>query len=57
VLDFIRKERGGMFDPRVVDLFFESIDEMEDIKRKLSDAPVSRGGEGISGPVACPVRK
>ncbi len=57
VLEFIRMERGGMFDPRVVDLFFENIDELEDIKRTLSDAPVSRGGEGISGPVACPIRR
>jgi HD-GYP domain-containing protein (c-di-GMP phosphodiesterase class II) len=57
VLEFIRMERGGMFDPRIVDLFFESIDELEDIKRRLSDAPVPRGGEGISGLVACPVRR
>jgi hypothetical protein len=57
VLDFIRKERGGMFDPRIVDLFFENIDELEDIKLKLTDAPVPMGGEGISGPVACPLRR
>ena len=57
VLEFIRVERGGMFDPRVVDLFFENIDELEDIRRTLSDDAVPRGGEGISGPVACPIRR
>ena len=37
VLDFIRQERGGMFDPRIVDLFFANLDELEAIKARLSD--------------------
>ena len=37
VLDFIRQERGGMFDPQIVDLFFANLDELEAIKARLSD--------------------
>ena len=40
VLDFIRQERGGMFDPQIVDLFFANLDELEAIRHRLSD-PVS----------------
>lgn len=56
VLAFIRRERGGMFDPRLVDLFFENVAELESIKLRLSD-PASPGHEaGVFGPVSCPTR-
>jgi HD-GYP domain-containing protein (c-di-GMP phosphodiesterase class II) len=57
VLRFIREEWGGMFDPRIVDLFFENLDELEAIKRKLSDPSGLKEDESISGPVHCPVRE
>ena len=56
VLRFIREERGGMFDPRLVDLFFENLDELEAIKFRLSDPVGLKEPEGISGPVHCPLR-
>ena len=37
VLQFIQRERGGMFDPQIVDLFFEHLEELEAIKRRLSE--------------------
>jgi len=37
VLHFIRQERGGMFDPWIVDLFFDNLDEVEAIRIRLSD--------------------
>lgn len=57
VLRFIRDERGGMFDPRLVDLFFENLDELEAIKHRLSDPSGLKAEESISGPVHCPVRE
>ncbi len=57
VLRFIREERGGMFDPRLVDLFFENLDELEAIKLRLSDPVGPKEQEGISGPVHCPLRE
>lgn len=57
VLRFIREERGGMFDPRLVDLFFENLDELEAIKFRLSDPVGPKEQEGISGPVHCPLRE
>lgn len=42
VLQFIRQERGGMFDPRIVDLFFEHLEELEAIKLRLSDPGTSQ---------------
>lgn len=57
VLRFIREERGGMFDPGLVDLFFENLDELEAIKLRLSDPVGPKEQEGISGPVHCPLRE
>jgi HD-GYP domain-containing protein (c-di-GMP phosphodiesterase class II) len=57
VLDFIRRERGGMFDPRIVDLFFENLDAIEAIGYRLSDDGADRHGHDISGKVVCPLRK
>lgn len=57
VLRFIREERGGMFDPRIVDLFFENLDELEGIKLRLSDPAGLKEDESISGPVHCPMRE
>jgi HD-GYP domain-containing protein (c-di-GMP phosphodiesterase class II) len=56
VLQFIRQERGTMFDPQIVDLFFEHLDELEAIKLRLTD-PVQRpDNENLADPVRCPVR-
>jgi HD-GYP domain-containing protein (c-di-GMP phosphodiesterase class II) len=57
VLRFIREERGGVFDPRIVDLFFENLDELEAIKLRLSDPAGLKEEDSISGPVHCPVRE
>lgn len=57
VLRFIREERGGMFDPRLVDLFFENLDELEAIKLRLSEPAGLKAEESISGPVHCPMRE
>jgi HD-GYP domain-containing protein (c-di-GMP phosphodiesterase class II) len=56
VLDFIRRERGGMFDPRIVDLFFENLDEIEAIRYRLSDVAPRPREMDISGKVECPNR-
>jgi HD-GYP domain-containing protein (c-di-GMP phosphodiesterase class II) len=56
VLQHIRQERGGMFDPRIVDLFIEHLDELEAIKQRLSDPAKPLDSEDISGPVHCPIR-
>lgn len=57
VLQFIRDQRGAMFDPRIVDLFFEHLDEVVAIKNRLSD-PVSSCQDNIflRSPVHCPLR-
>lgn len=57
VLAFIRRERGGLFDPRLVDLFFENIEELEAIKRRLSDPTIPPDELGVFGPVTCPTRQ
>lgn len=54
VLGYIRQERGGMFDPRIVDLFFEHLDALEAIKDRLSDPAAFPGGHDLAVPVACP---
>ena len=57
VLEFIRHERGGMFDPQFVDLFFENLDELEAIKFRLSDPVFPPHSQSIAGPVHCPTRE
>ncbi|WP_319587422.1 HD domain-containing phosphohydrolase [uncultured Desulfobulbus sp.] len=57
VLQFIRQERGGMFDPQIVDLFFEHLEELEAIKLRLSDPVRMPKSEEIVGPVHCPTRE
>jgi HD-GYP domain-containing protein (c-di-GMP phosphodiesterase class II) len=54
VLEFIRRERGGMFDPRIVDLFFENLDEIEAIRYRLSDTAAGPREMDISAKVECP---
>nr|WP_321468604.1 HD domain-containing phosphohydrolase [uncultured Desulfobulbus sp.] len=57
VLQFIREQRGAMFDPRIVDLFFEHLDEVEAIKNRLSDPVASiQNAVSLQGPVQCPIR-
>ena len=57
VLEFIRRERGGMFDPRIVDLFFENLDGIEAIRYRLSDESAPRRELDIGAKVACPLRE
>ena len=57
VLQFIRQERGTMFDPQIVDLFFEHLEELEAIKLRLSDPVRMPKSEEIVGPVHCPTRE
>ena len=54
VLQFIHQERGGMFDPKIVDLFFEHLKELEAIQLRLSDPVSLSDKEDISGPIRCP---
>lgn len=56
VLQFLMQERGGMFDPVIVDLFFENLDEVEAIKIRLSDPASMPEVESIEAPVHCPLR-
>lgn len=57
VLDFIRQQRGAMFDPQIVDLFFENLDALEAIKLRLSDPVASaRDDAPLLGPIQCPTR-
>lgn len=57
VLDFIRQQRGAMFDPQIVDLFFEHLDALEAIKLRLSDPVASVQNDApLLGPVQCPTR-
>jgi len=37
ILDYFRRERGGHFDPALVDIFFENIDEILRIRDALAD--------------------
>jgi len=37
VLELIKKERGRHFDPKIVDVFFENLDEILEIKKKYPD--------------------
>jgi len=58
VLEFIQQQRGIMFDPRLVDLFFENLEELNIIRDSLSDPITSTEQEaGIGGPPPCPLRK
>jgi HD-GYP domain-containing protein (c-di-GMP phosphodiesterase class II) len=57
VLDFIRRERGGMFDPRIVDLFFENLDEIDAIGYRLADTNARPKEMDISVKVECPNRE
>lgn len=43
ILDYFRKERGGHFDPRLVDLFFEHLPEIMRIREQYADKPDRRG--------------
>jgi len=43
-----------MFDPRIVDLFFENLDEIEAIRYRLSDAAARPREMDISAKVECP---
>ncbi|MFH1020746.1 MAG: hypothetical protein V1782_09110 [Pseudomonadota bacterium] len=36
ILDLIRRERGAHFDPVLVDLFFENIDTILEIRNRLA---------------------
>lgn len=54
VLQFIHQERGGMFDPKIVDLFFEHLEELEAIKLRLSDPVIVSDKNAIAGPALCP---
>ncbi len=54
VLDFIHRERGGMFDPRIVDLFFENLDGIEAIRYRLADTAARTKEMDISVKVECP---
>ena len=47
VLHFIGQERGGMFDPQIVDLFFANLAELEAIKCRLSDPPDQPSSDGV----------
>ncbi|MDO9631931.1 MAG: HD domain-containing protein [Humidesulfovibrio sp.] len=58
VLEFIRQQRGIMFDPRLVDLFFENLDELDAIRLRLSDLSGRPTLDAdMSGPPLCPLRK
>jgi len=37
IIDYIRMQRGKQFDPRIVDVFLENIDEIREIKNSLKD--------------------
>ena len=54
VLDFIRQERGGMFDPHIVDLFLASLTEVGEIRERLCDPVAAETDEPILRPVHCP---
>lgn len=54
VLEYLRQERGTMFDPRIVDLFFENLAEIEGIRHRLSDNSTSFDSETLARPVPCP---
>jgi HD-GYP domain-containing protein (c-di-GMP phosphodiesterase class II) len=56
VLEYIREQRGAMFDPRLVDLLFENLEEVEAIKLRLADAPCDEEGFCLSGPLVCPLK-
>jgi response regulator RpfG family c-di-GMP phosphodiesterase len=39
VLDYLRKERGAHFDPKLIDLFFANVDRFHDIRARFPDPP------------------
>jgi HD-GYP domain-containing protein (c-di-GMP phosphodiesterase class II) len=57
VLQYIREQSGSMFDPKLVDLLFANLDEIEAIKRRLADSTCNADGFCLSGPVPCPLRR
>jgi len=57
VLQFIREERGTMFDPQIVDLFFEHLEEVEAIKLRLTDPDTPLDNEDLASPIHCPDRE
>lgn len=58
VLEFILQQRGAMFDPRLVDLFFENLNEIDAIRRRLTDPTASPNhNEDMAGPPPCPLRR
>ncbi len=56
VLRHLREQSGAMFDPRLVDLFFENLPEIEAIKERLADEGCDGDISCPSGPVPCPLR-
>ena len=39
VLEYFRKERGGQFDPKIVDLLFSSLEQIDAVRTALADPP------------------
>lgn len=44
-LQILKEERGTHFDPRVLDAFFENLDEILDVYRHHADTPVDTGAK------------
>jgi putative two-component system response regulator len=40
-VDIMRSESGGHFDPRLVDLFLENVDEIVDLRERYTPAPLA----------------
>ena len=38
ILDLFREERGEHFDPKMVDVFFDSLDEILEVRERYQDA-------------------
>ena len=41
ILQVIKKERGQHFDPQLVDLFLENLDDILEIRQQFPDQPVT----------------
>jgi len=37
IFDYFRRERGGHFDPKLIDIFFEHLDEFLEIRQRFED--------------------
>ncbi|WP_075980579.1 HD-GYP domain-containing protein [Bacillus massilinigeriensis] len=48
ILDYFQSERGGHFDPRMVDILFENLDQFLLIKERYSDPPRQHDKPNIS---------